>query len=81
MFFGDLRINLFKMSWLNCKKCAKNQYKKGTRSQLFSVQSVKITFTLFKCDRSIGNSILSCCENAHDYKEFSCENAKPRRES
>ena len=57
MFFGDSRINFFKNSWLDCEQYVKNQYKKGTPSQLFSVQSVKITFIFFKWHRSIDNSI------------------------
>ena len=44
----------------------------------FNVQSVKITFILFKYHRSIDNSIdfifFSCCEKAHDNREFNREN-------
>ena len=46
---------------------------KGTQTQ-FSVQSVQVTLTLFKCHRSIDNS------NGFpmvDSTEFSCENQKP----
>ena len=85
MFFGDSRINFLKISWLSCEQYAKNQYKKGTRSQLFSLQSVKITFILFNCHRSLIIPLififLSCGENTHDNKEFSHENAKPCCES
>ena len=59
---------------------------KGTQSSAkFSVWSVKITFILLKCHRSIDNSdafcFLSCHEKAHDNKEFSRENSKPCHES
>ena len=57
---------------------------KGTQSTQFSVQSVTITFMLFKSHRSIDIPIdffLSCHEKAHDNKEFSHENLKPRCES
>ena len=57
----------------------------GMQLKWFSVQSVKITFVLFKCHKFIGNSMififLSCRKKAHDNKEFSRENSKPRRES
>ena len=85
MFSRDSRINFLKISWLNCEQYAKNQCKKGTRSQLFSLQSVKITLILFKSHRSLIIPLififLSCGENAHDNKEFSRENAKPCCES
>ena len=58
MLFGDSRINFFKISWLDCEIYANNQYKKRNMITIvFSVQSVKITFILFKCHRSIDNSI------------------------
>ena len=44
------------------------------------VQCVKLTFMLFKCHRSPYNwydfYFLSCCEKAHDKREFSRENLK-----
>ena len=59
--------------------------KGGTRSPLFSAQSVKITFILLKYPRSIDNPIglifLSCREKINDNKEISRENSKPCRES
>ena len=57
---------------------------KGTQPTWFSVQSVNITFILFKRHRCIDISIfilLSCRGKAHDNKEFNGENSKPRRES
>ena len=56
MFFGNLRIRYFWISWLNCEQYGKNQYKKKEHNQQFSVQSVMTTFILFKCHRSIDNS-------------------------
>ena len=48
-----------------------NQYnKKGTQATWVNVQSVKVTFGLFKSHKSIDNStdfnILSCHEKVHD---------------
>ena len=58
---------------------------KGTQSTYFSVQSVKITFILFKYQRCIDNSshfyLLSCHEKANENEELICENAKPGCES
>ena len=61
-FFLNLRIRFFKISWLICEQNEKkNQFKKQKtkqkkHNQQFSVQSVTITFILFKCARSNGNS-------------------------
>ena len=43
MFFGNLRIRFFKISWLDCEK----YQEKGTQSTKFSVQIVKITLILW----------------------------------
>ena len=56
MFFGNWRMRIFKISWLDCGHCGKSQYKKKEHNKQFIVQSVKITFILFKCHRSIDNS-------------------------
>ena len=47
------------------------------------MNTINIVQCYFKCQRSINNLIfvLSCREIAHDGKEFSHENSKPRRES
>ena len=37
MFFGNLKVIFFKISWLDCKQCGENQYKKGMQSTQFSV--------------------------------------------
>ena len=42
MFFGNLRIRFFKISWLDCEK----YQEKRTQSTKSSVQIVKITFIL-----------------------------------
>ena len=75
----------FKLVGSVVSKMQRINIKRGTRSLLFSVQNVKITFILFKYPRSIDNPIgftfLSCREKIHDNIEFSCENSKPCRES
>ena len=57
-FFENLWIKFF---WnylrLDSEQYGKNQYKKKEHNQQFSVQSVMVTFALFKCHRSINNSI------------------------
>ena len=58
--------------------------KRGPQSPLFSVQSAKRTFILFKCPRPIDNPIgfiFLSCEKIHDNKELSRQNSKPCRES
>ena len=56
----NFRIRFFQNSWLDCEQYEKNQWKepmqeKGTQSTA-SVQSVMLTFILFKCHSSIDNS-------------------------
>ena len=76
MFFGRFNCEQYgSMERINTRK---------RNTAQFSVQSVKITFMLFKSHRSIDIPIdffLSCHEKAHDNKEFSHENLKPCRES
>ena len=71
----------FKLVGLIVSTVQRINKKRGTRTPLFSDQSVKITFTLFKCPRSIDNPtgfiFLSCRKKIHDNKEFSRENSKP----
>ena len=75
MLFGDSRIRFFELVGLIVNNTQRNITNKGTRSPLFSVQNVDVTFKLFKCHRSIDNAIgfifLSCHEMVHDNKEFS----------
>ena len=40
IFFGNLRIRFFKISWLDCEQYGKNQYKKKERNQQSSVFKV-----------------------------------------
>ena len=56
----NLRIRFFQNSWLDCEQYEKNQWKepmqeKGTQSTA-SVQSVMLTFILFKRHSFIDNS-------------------------
>ena len=75
MFFQNSSIRYFLISWVNCEQYGKNQYKKGTKSTQFSVQSLKITFV------SLIFIFLSCREKVHDNKEFSRKNSKSCRQS
>ena len=85
MFFEDSRIRFLKLVSLIVNNMQKINATNRTQSPMFSNQSVKVTFKLFKCHRSIDNSIgsifLSCRERVHDNKEFSHENSKPCCES
>ena len=84
MFFGDSRIRFIKLVGLIVNYMQKINTSKGTQSPLFSVQSVKVTFKLLKCRRSIHNFIgfiFLSCERVRDNKEFSCEKSQPHRES
>ena len=73
-----------KISYFDCEQYGKNQYKKKKHKQHCSMFKV-ITFIIFKCHRSIDNFIdfyfFSCRKKAHDNKEFSRGNSKPRNES
>ena len=40
MFFGNLRIRVFRISWLDCEQYGKNQYMKQERNQYSSVFKV-----------------------------------------
>ena len=75
MFFENLRINFFKISWLDCEQYGKNHYKKRMQSILLRVQSVKITFILLDVTGPLLIPLiflyLSCREKANDSKEFS----------
>ena len=57
MLFGDSRKRFLKLVGLNVNNMQKINTNKGTQAPLFSIQSVKVTFKLFKCHRSIDNSI------------------------
>ena len=59
MFFLKFESNFLLGWWLDCEQCGKNQYKKKGHNQQFSVQSVMITFTLFKCHRFMIHNLLS----------------------
>ena len=82
------------MSWLDCEQYGKNLYKKhnqhssgtqkGNTINIVQCSKVKITFALFVTDPLIIPMIyvfLFCRKKAHDNKEFSRENSKPRGES
>ena len=57
-FFLILRIRFLKISLLNCEQNEKkNHFKKKEHNKEFTIQNVVITFILFKCPRSNGNSI------------------------
>ena len=75
MFFENLRINFFKISWLDCEQYGKNHYKKKMQSILLRVQSVKITFILLDVTGPLLIPLiflyLSCREKANDSTEFS----------
>ena len=85
MFFGDSRIRFLKLVGLIVNNMQRINTTNRTQSPMFSNQSVKVTFKLFKCHRSINNSIgfifLCCLERVHDNKEFTHENSKPCCES
>ena len=80
MFFENLRIIFFKISWLDCEQYGKNHYKKRTQSILLRVQSVKITFILLEVTDPLLIPLiflyLSCREKANDSKEFSRESRR-----
>ena len=82
MFFGKI----FKIIWLYCEQYGKNKYKKKEQKQYNSLFKIlrSLSYYLNVTDPLIIPLIfvfLSCCEKAHDSKEFSRENSKPRRES
>ena len=57
MFLGNSRIIVFKLVDSIANNMERINTKKITQLLLLSVQSVEITFILFKCHRSIDNSI------------------------
>ena len=81
MFFGNWRIRFSFLCWLNCEQYGKNQYNKKEHNQHSSVFKV---LNNFSCCLNVTDPLiipviyifLSCCEKAHDNKEFSHENSK-----
>ena len=55
VFFGDLRIGFLKNCCLDCEQ-KKESIQEKEHNQEFSIQSFTITFILFKCPTSNGNS-------------------------
>ena len=76
MFFGNSRKKLFKISWLDCEQYGENKRKRNTINIVRS--STQFTDPLIIPLIFI---FLPCHEKAHDSKESSRENSKPRRES
>ena len=57
VFFQNFENRCILIFLLDCEQYGKNQYKKKEHNQQFSVESVLVTFILFKCHRTIDNSI------------------------
>ena len=84
LFFGNSRIS-FQNFGLIVDNVERINTRKRNTVKIVQYSSVKICFILFKCYRSIDNRNyfchFSCCEKAHDNKEFRRENSKHHPES
>ena len=84
MFFGNSRTWFFENSWVDCEKYRKkiNPRKRNTTN---IIQCSKCYDNFHKSQMSQIHWqfqwFLSCCEKAHDNKEFCRGNSKPHCES